>query len=266
MINEEGIEIVKLQRVAELRTGTSFGELAIMDDVLKPRSATIICDTDCQLALLDRKRYKKILGSAHRRQFMAQVQFIAEIPIFKSFTDHILKSWIYLFDKKPVYSWKHVVYKEGESPSEVYIIRSGQIVCTKMVPIAPSKFEDRNTITLNNVNNKISVTERAPVYKTVKMALLDAGQVFGEEEAFAKFKMERDRELEKDQYGDDDDEKTKAKKRKTKLHQELKKDTAEEILLKNIKTVRETTMTVASLEAEVWSVPAKVYLINISVY
>ena len=123
-----------------------------------------------------------------------------------------------------------------------------------------NKFEDRNTITVSDAN-KVAIIEKGPVAKTIKVALLDAGQFFGIEEAFAKFKLDRDKELELNELASNDKEVIE-KRRKAKLEQEVRRDSAEETLLKNIKTIRETTMTVTSIKAEIWSVSAKVSLLS----
>ena len=45
--------------VVKLKTGGSFGELALVND--KPRAATIRCISDCYFAVLDRDAYEKII-------------------------------------------------------------------------------------------------------------------------------------------------------------------------------------------------------------
>jgi hypothetical protein len=45
--------------VAKLRTGASFGELALINN--EPRAATIKCITDCSFAILESCDYNKVL-------------------------------------------------------------------------------------------------------------------------------------------------------------------------------------------------------------
>ena len=45
--------------IAQLSTGSSFGELALINN--EPRKATIICLTDCFFAVLDKHDYNKVL-------------------------------------------------------------------------------------------------------------------------------------------------------------------------------------------------------------
>ena len=45
--------------VAKLKTGSSFGELALINN--EPRKATIMCLTDCFFAVLEKEDYVKVL-------------------------------------------------------------------------------------------------------------------------------------------------------------------------------------------------------------
>ena len=46
----------------ELKLGDAFGELALINDA--PRLATIVCETNCQFAVLSKFDYKGILLEA----------------------------------------------------------------------------------------------------------------------------------------------------------------------------------------------------------
>ena len=46
-----------------LQAGSFFGELALEKN--KRRRASIVCDTDCHIAFLEKKDYKKILGKKY---------------------------------------------------------------------------------------------------------------------------------------------------------------------------------------------------------
>lgn len=52
--------ILTLTEVKILNTGSSFGELALIDK--KPRAATIICREDCQFGVLDKVSFERILS------------------------------------------------------------------------------------------------------------------------------------------------------------------------------------------------------------
>jgi len=248
--NADGVQVMGSKKVADLTAGKSFGELSIMDETLKPRAATIVCTDDCHFALLDRKPYQAILGDADKELLQQQYDFLRTNAYFKDFPEYMLKSWTYLFEKRVVYGWKHVLYKEGDKPKEIYLIKSGQVMCTRKMAI-PQKFEDRNVLTMGDDNKSIILEEKDKVYKEVKIALLGPGQIFGEEEVFAVFRKAREKEIDNQK-----DEKVKS------AIQYLGKGTEEEKILSSIKTTRETTMTVDTTSAEIWSIPAKVTVLD----
>ena len=49
------LKIIHYKEVAQMREGQNFGELALMTS--KPRSATIFCNKDTDLAVLDKADY-----------------------------------------------------------------------------------------------------------------------------------------------------------------------------------------------------------------
>lgn len=49
----------KKRKVASLKAGDFFGELALLDNV--PRNATVVADTDMQLYVLDRREFAAVL-------------------------------------------------------------------------------------------------------------------------------------------------------------------------------------------------------------
>lgn len=54
------IEEMEYTEVTVLRSGSYFGELALLNDA--PRTATITCKEKCNFAVLDREDFKEILG------------------------------------------------------------------------------------------------------------------------------------------------------------------------------------------------------------
>ena len=53
-------------KVNQLKAGMAFGELALINDA--PRLATIVCETDCSFAVLNKTDYKAILMEAERKK------------------------------------------------------------------------------------------------------------------------------------------------------------------------------------------------------
>lgn len=59
--NLEDEDKFDLKEVNILKSGASFGELALLNDV--KRTATIIAKEDCVFAVIDKQNYKSILGA-----------------------------------------------------------------------------------------------------------------------------------------------------------------------------------------------------------
>ena len=63
VIKEGEVEIVYNDQVLEtLKTGDIFGEMALIDD--KPRSATAIAKSDCQIVPIDKERFSFLIQQA----------------------------------------------------------------------------------------------------------------------------------------------------------------------------------------------------------
>ncbi len=226
--------------VSKSKTRISFGELCLLDNSLNMYSNSVIAREDCHFAILDKKVYQKILSNAKKNQLAALMKFLVDIPIFSKSTEHMLKSWIWLFEKN-IYNFKHQFYQEGEHPKRVYLIKSGQVLCKKRI-LVPRKFEDNNEVLVDVQNKSVSIEPLDPLYQEVQLCILGPGEIFGEDEVFPEFFK-------------DLQEKIKAKKD---LDWVPKMSSTEAQLLNQIQSTRETTMTLATFHAEIWSVPANV--------
>ena len=263
---EGGGQIMGTRKVNELFSGQSFGELAIMDEAIKPRSATITCMEDSDFATLDRKSYQRLIGFVQKQQVMAQVEFLQGISIFRHFSEHVLKVWVYLFGRKVTLPYKARIYREKDAPDEVFVVRSGQVVVTKKVPVAIQR-EDRTIVTMAK-DKVLALDEKPPIMREIKIALLGPGEIFGDEEGFAEFMQTQDRdekeggETENKEQGEEKpEEKPEKSKTQSVGHKRiinLDRHTEEAQILENIKCYREATVSVSSREAEIWAIPTKV--------
>ncbi|KAL4473217.1 hypothetical protein ABPG72_015598 [Tetrahymena utriculariae] len=145
-------------KVGELKAGQSFGELALIND--SPRRATIKAQTDCNLAILSKKDYIKIIADMEEREIKKKIQFLEGLPLFNQIHRRALHEYIYYF-KIVNYKWKDIVYQQGEDPQYVYIIKSGEFILQKF-----SRQE-------KNQNSGIF-----PI--TAQVAIIGPGEIFGE--------------------------------------------------------------------------------------
>lgn len=142
--------------VAVLSTGNSFGDLSLLKD--HPRNATVTCLSDCHLAVLVKEDYLRILGKIADKKISDFVEFLKEIPIFRSWSKKNLESLFYFF--KPVmFNRKNSVYCVGSEPTHVYIVKSGE-------------FEISKKKSFGGENKKVDM----------RVAILSKGEMFGDRE------------------------------------------------------------------------------------
>ena len=229
-----------LKEVSILGTGSSFGELAIIED-LKPRAATIIAKEPCHLAVLGRASYKKCLGIHQKKELDAKIEFLLSIPLFKSWSIHALMKFTYSITIK-TYIMKQVIYKEDTPGDEIYIIRSGEVISTKNIEMNYS-IEKAEEMLIDD-KQQVYTYKKEPFSKLINIAVLSSGQIFGEEEAY-------------DSY------------RKDKLLDKLTKENSKNVLINKKLTeniLRQATMTCSSLRAEIWYLSKKSFFAKLEPY
>ncbi|KAL4472373.1 hypothetical protein ABPG74_018322 [Tetrahymena malaccensis] len=142
--------------------GESFGELGLLSR--KPRSATVICLTDCIFASLYKKHYSKTLKEVEQQQINKRIEFIFQtfLPHNKisnnsqteinfedqedqkhqtssskqagidksliSFSESRLNQ-IQLYFTKVKYQTGKILQKQGEPIEKLYIIKKGDVSC-----------------------------------------------------------------------------------------------------------------------------------------
>jgi len=160
--------------VKTLGPGCSFGELALLDN--RPRAATIKCREDCEFAVLDKQYFNDILKEKEQKKLFENVDFLSSMKVFHDFSFAALKSLFYHTLEIKTFR-KQVIYRKGDDPHSVYIIREGEFLMSLDVEI-PMKdlLTDRNGI------------KKDYIVKTLEMSLLGPGYIFGEEEMMEKQK------------------------------------------------------------------------------
>ena len=256
---DDGKEVMFSQKVAELKEGQAFGELAIMEDALQPRKATIKIKDHCYLATLEREPYRKILGSMVSQDLFEQTEFLVGMSIFKNagWTKRALQNLGKCFSK-PVYRRGHIVYKEGDNCDEIFILKSGEVKCTKNVQLAKA---NKNFVI--DENNNLYPFEENPMKKIIEIAVLASGQVFGEEEALLLLTSKKETSHRLNNYLKNFDPGKEFLASSTTGDASINVLNSEDRLIyaKNSTsgdTKRETTMIITSMTAEIWRMSAKV--------
>jgi CRP-like cAMP-binding protein len=174
-VDEEGN--TNMITVAQLGSGVSFGELALIKD--QPRAASILCATDCHMAVLLKEDYMKIIGRAEARKLDKTIELLKEIPFFSKWSKRKLEKMTYYFQVRQ-FKRKDTVFKHGTPSTHVYIVKSGEFELNKPIFLAQSTQKNLT----RDLDSKKSIFSSEPKQKnfTVKVALLGKGEMFCEEE------------------------------------------------------------------------------------
>jgi len=134
--------------LATLRRGDVFGENALKDGLLIPRSADVVAETHCVLLSLSRTHFKHILEkdvAIDTKQFYTDVSRITRMRPFVANT--LAKT--YLFQDLSAEQIDHIaslcenevyrekgtyIIKQEEDDTSLYIVEKGKVVLTKRNP------------------------------------------------------------------------------------------------------------------------------------
>jgi len=266
------------KKVGELSQGKAFGELAIMDESVKPRKATIVSKEDCHFATLSRSAFRSTLGHI-RKEHEALLEFFTKNPVFSinHWTNRAIQQFMKSFEQLNNLNRGTILYKEGDPCDKIYMVRRGEVVVTKTIEI------ERN-LTLNqslivDEKNQMYQIAREPILKNVEICFFGEGNLFGEEEALLSYKeelfLERERERLRKEFKKLFDQQRLKKAKEgfnykpdpnINLPYDPKEDpkAIEEHVEREIKkaitkpVVRETTVMISSHKADIWVMSKKV--------
>ena len=121
-------ELPLFVEVVQLRSGKSFGELALIKN--KPRAATIKCVEDCHFAVMSKSDYEKVLQKIEQKNMNKIIEFLHQLPFFKVWTRTSLSKLQYSFEQR-AFIRNQIIYKEGDTSHMVYIIKTGEFEVNK---------------------------------------------------------------------------------------------------------------------------------------
>ncbi|OMJ67726.1 hypothetical protein SteCoe_35030 [Stentor coeruleus] len=147
-----------------LGPGCAFGDSVLLKE--HQRDSTVVCLSECHMACLDKNDYTSILGKITDKKISDFVDFLKEIPIFRSWSKKNLEDLFYVF-KTMSFNRKNLVYSLGSEPTNVYIVKSGEFEISKKVVLATE-------------NQKIDM----------KVAILTKGEMFGDSEVLEEIPRE----------------------------------------------------------------------------
>jgi CRP-like cAMP-binding protein len=202
---------------------------------------------DSHFAVFPKKEYDKIATFYKIKIMQDQIAFLLSLPIFQGWQPHHMKQWLDIFEKK-TYKRKAVIYKQNDPSTHIYIIKSGSVLCNKVIPIKANLLGGHEVGV--DEENQVFLVDNRLLCRTVEVAVLGHGQVLGDEEALDMYSIAKSRE------NRNQEKKPLAKRSKNANALDHKK---EEILdFDHISIKRETSMSISTPEAEIWSVSIRV--------
>lgn len=114
------------KRVNTLKTGDSFGELALLHDT--PRSATVRTLEKCTLWALDRKTFRDALEALNATNYSENHHFINSVPLFQILTPGQKEALVCSLTSHKFSNGQRIV-NEGDPGDLFYIIKDGTVSC-----------------------------------------------------------------------------------------------------------------------------------------
>lgn len=163
--------VLVLTFIARLVAGMVFGEKGLDDKI--PRTATILCDTDCEFGLIMKDDYDLILKEASRLEAEVKRQFFTE-HIFKNMvTGSIATKVSYDFYKCRYHVQpNHYIFRQGEAVNFIYVMESGKILVTREESIEKP--------------SEAPLIKSASVSHVFKLAEFNDSLLFGYEDLYTK--------------------------------------------------------------------------------
>lgn len=140
--NKNSFTVDHFIKVAQLKEGFEFGGDALLNN--KPRNATIVAESQCILATLDRRPFDSILYKIKRRNEDRQVERVSSFSLVdnysKSFKMRMLK-----YIKEVSYTRGQYLFQENEYPNGIFLLLKGSITLMKEFRILRSA-DNKDTV------------------------------------------------------------------------------------------------------------------------
>ncbi|KAL4481415.1 hypothetical protein ABPG72_010568 [Tetrahymena utriculariae] len=172
-----------LQEVKVLKTGDSFGELALLKGTKGSlRAATIISKELTYYAYLVKEDFQNILKDKEQGKLDQNIANFSKCRLFEGLDENELRT-IFLYCWTKQMKRDHVVYKQNDSSDFFYIIKSGEFQIIKSQQIKDKK----DVQYYENVQMPLSFRNyHGRIQKEIAISILSSGQFFGHIEILQK--------------------------------------------------------------------------------
>ncbi len=113
----------KFSYVSTIGPGGIFGELGLLRK--KPRSATVVCKSHTEFAVLNARDYKDILETVERKKMENRISFFMD-HAFRNVPRDAVTKIAYMFKKFKFINGNHI-FRQGEEPSSIFLIKKGDV-------------------------------------------------------------------------------------------------------------------------------------------
>jgi CRP-like cAMP-binding protein len=124
------IEIDEMTEVSRLRTGDSFGEMALISDRL--RAATIQTLEKSSFLVLSKSDFTQILGDLGEKRLNLITKFMLELAYFHDLSKISLIRLAYHLEFK-MYTRTQYLFQEGDKTDGIYFIKNGEVTISKKI-------------------------------------------------------------------------------------------------------------------------------------
>jgi CRP-like cAMP-binding protein len=110
-----------------MEAGTGFGEIALMANSKKgaKRHATIKCDEDVHVAILEKDDFTKVIKSSMDKKIDEQIAFLKNFRFADGISRGTFVKLLYCFKERTLRR-RDVIYKENDIADGVYFIKEGE--------------------------------------------------------------------------------------------------------------------------------------------
>ncbi|CAI2387493.1 unnamed protein product [Moneuplotes crassus] len=124
------LELLNFFEIAKLVSGSSFGELALLNSGDGKRKARIVCKEDCKFATVNKENYQKVLAKIQQQHKENMINFLKQIPFISHWSKNALSRLYYAVEKVDTFRSQRII-KEGDPIDYIYIIKEGEFEVVK---------------------------------------------------------------------------------------------------------------------------------------
>lgn len=117
---KEAQNAISFQEILRLKSGSSFGELALLNTGGGIRTAKVIWRKDCKFATVNKEKYQKVLGKMQQQNKDNMINFLKQIPFISHWSKNALSKLYYGTETVKTHRGKEII-SEGDPIENIWI-------------------------------------------------------------------------------------------------------------------------------------------------